>query len=92
MPPQAPARTVPELLPRRRRGGLLAGNNEGAIDLRGFLGLAPDVPKDNSEIRANFMMKVRPEDLPRIPELAAFSPVFSTITNGARMAVQKQGS
>jgi uncharacterized OsmC-like protein len=60
---------------------------EGDIDLRGFLGLAPDVPKGYTEIRANFRVKAKPEDLPRIRELAAFSPVFNTITQGARVAV-----
>ena len=60
---------------------------EGDIDLRGFLGLAPDVPKGYTAIRANFRVKAKPEDLPRIRELAAFSPVFNTITQGARVAV-----
>jgi uncharacterized OsmC-like protein len=60
---------------------------EGDIDLRGFLGLAPDVPKGYTGIRANFRVKAKPEDLPRIRELAAFSPVFNTITQGARVAV-----
>ena len=60
---------------------------EGDIDLRGFLGLAPDVPKGYTEIRVNFRVKAKPEDLPRIRELAAFSPVFNTITQGARVAV-----
>jgi len=60
---------------------------EGDIDLRGFLGLAPEVPKGYTEIRANFRVKAKPEDLPRIKELAGFSPVFNTITKGARVAV-----
>ena len=61
---------------------------EGDIDLRGFLGLAPDVPKGYTEIRANFRVKARPEDVPRIRELAAFSPVFNTLTQGARVSVE----
>jgi uncharacterized OsmC-like protein len=65
---------------------------EGDIDLRGFLGLAPDVPKGYTEIRARFRVKARPEDLPRIRELAEFSPVFNTITNGARVLIDVQGS
>ena len=60
---------------------------EGDIDLRGFLGLAPDVPKGYTEIRARYRVKARPEELPRIRELAEFSPVFNTITNGARVVV-----
>jgi uncharacterized OsmC-like protein len=60
---------------------------EGDIDLRGFLGLAPDVPKGYTEIRANFRVKARPEDLGRIRELAKFSPVFNTITQSAAVMV-----
>jgi uncharacterized OsmC-like protein len=60
---------------------------EGDIDLRGFLGLAPDVPKGYTEIRANFRVKARPEDLGRIRELAKFSPVFNTITQSAAVVV-----
>ena len=60
---------------------------EGDIDLRGFLGLDTTVPKGYTEIRARFRVKARPEDLDRIRELAMFSPVFNTITRGARVAV-----
>jgi uncharacterized OsmC-like protein len=60
---------------------------EGDIDLRGFLGLDTTVPKGYTEIRARFRVKARPEDLDRIRELAMFSPVFNTITQGARVAV-----
>jgi uncharacterized OsmC-like protein len=61
---------------------------EGDIDLRGFLGLALDVPKGYTEIRAKFRVKARPEDVDRLRELAKFSPVFNTITRGARVAVE----
>ena len=61
---------------------------EGDIDLNGFLGLDPDVPKGYSEIRVRFRIKARPEDLPRIRELAEFSPVFNTISRGARVVVE----
>jgi uncharacterized OsmC-like protein len=61
---------------------------EGDIDLRGFLGLAMDVPKGYTNIRAKFRVKAKPEDIPRIRELASFSPVFSTITNGANVEVE----
>jgi len=60
---------------------------EGDIDLNGFLGLDATVPKGYTEIRANFRVKAKPEDLERIRELAKFSPVFNTITRGARVAV-----
>jgi uncharacterized OsmC-like protein len=60
---------------------------EGDIDLRGFLGLAPDVPKGYTDIRARFRVKARPEDLDRIKDLARFSPVFNTITQGANVEI-----
>lgn len=60
---------------------------EGDIDLRGFLGLATDVPKGYTNIRANFRVKARPEDLPRLKDLANFSPVFNTIVKGAQVDV-----
>jgi uncharacterized OsmC-like protein len=61
---------------------------EGDIDLRGFLGLDLNVPKGYTEIRAKFRVRARPEDLDRIRELARFSPVFHTITRGAKVAVE----
>ena len=60
---------------------------EGDIDLRGFLGLATDVPKGYTTIRTRFRVKANAEDVPRIAELAKFSPVFNTITNGAKVEV-----
>jgi uncharacterized OsmC-like protein len=60
---------------------------EGDIDLRGFLGLALDVPKGFTEIRAKFRVKAKAEDVERIRELAKFSPVFNTITRGARVDI-----
>ena len=65
----------------------LESSLEGDIDLRGFLGLDRTVPKGYTEIRAKFRVKARPEDLDRIRELAMFSPVFNTITQGAKVAV-----
>ena len=58
---------------------------EGDIDLNGFLGLDPDVPKGYTQIRARFRVKADPKNLARIRELAKFSPVFNTISNGARV-------
>ncbi len=60
---------------------------EGDIDLRGFLGLATDVPKGYTNIRARFRVKAKPEDVARIRELAQFSPVFNTITRGTNVDV-----
>lgn len=61
---------------------------EGDIDLRGFLGLAADVPKGYTAIRASFRVDAAEEDLPRIRELAEFSPVFNTLVQGTRVDVQ----
>jgi uncharacterized OsmC-like protein len=60
---------------------------EGDIDLRGFLGLSMDLPKGYTDIRANFRVKAKPEDVEKIRELAKFSPVFNTITHGTDVAV-----
>lgn len=60
---------------------------EGDIDLRGFLGIAPDVPKGYTEIRVKFRVKANPEDIPMLKKLTAFSPVFNTITNGANVRI-----
>lgn len=61
---------------------------EGDIDLRGFLGLAADVPKGYTAIRASFRVEAAEEDLPRLRELAAFSPVFNTLMQGTRVDMQ----
>lgn len=61
---------------------------EGDIDLRGFLGLAADVPKGYTNIRVRFQVKAKAEDIPRIKELAKFSPVFNTVVNGAKVEVE----
>ena len=60
---------------------------EGDIDLRGFLGLAPDVPKGYTEIRVKFRVQANPEDIPMLKKLTAFSPVFNTITKGANVRI-----
>ncbi|HSS64571.1 MAG TPA: OsmC family protein [Gammaproteobacteria bacterium] len=60
---------------------------EGDIDLRGFLGLSSDVPKGYTDIRVTFRAKADPEDLERLAELARYSPVFNTITQGARVGI-----
>jgi uncharacterized OsmC-like protein len=58
---------------------------EGDIDLRGFLGLDPGVPKGYTNIRVNFKVKTAPENVAKLEELAGFSPVYNTITNGANV-------
>lgn len=61
---------------------------EGDIDLRGFLGLSNDVPRGYTDIRVRFKVKADPKDLERLAQLTEFSPVFNTITRGARVDIQ----
>lgn len=61
---------------------------EGDIDLRGFLGLADDVPKGYTAIRARFRVKADPADLETLRGLANFSPVFNTLTEGTNVDVK----
>jgi uncharacterized OsmC-like protein len=60
---------------------------EGDIDLRGFLGLA-DVPKGYTDIRVRFRVKADTQNMDRLRRLAEYSPVYNTITQGARVDVQ----
>ena len=61
---------------------------EGDIDLRGFLGLDPSVPKGYQDIRITFKIKAAPEDIDKLMELAQFSPVYSTLTQGANIDIK----
>jgi uncharacterized OsmC-like protein len=61
---------------------------EGDIDIRGFLGLDPSVPKGYQNIRITFKIKAAPEDIPKLKELAEFSPVYNTITQSANVDIQ----
>lgn len=61
---------------------------EGDIDLRGFLGLANDVPKGYTDIRLKFKVKADVNNMERLKRLAMFSPVFNTITQGANVDIQ----
>lgn len=61
---------------------------EGDIDLRGFLGLADDVPKGFTEIRMNFKVKADVDNMERLKRLTTYSPVFNTITQGARVDIK----
>jgi uncharacterized OsmC-like protein len=61
---------------------------EGDIDLRGFLGLDSNVPKGYTNIRVKFRVKTDPENLKRLRSLAEFSPVYSTITQGAKVDIE----
>jgi uncharacterized OsmC-like protein len=61
---------------------------EGDIDLRGFLGLADDVPKGFTDIRVRFRVKSDVDNMERLKRLTAYSPVFNTITQGANVDIQ----
>ena len=61
---------------------------EGDIDLRGFLGLAPDVPKGFSAIRVRFKVDTDEKDTEKLKQLAQFSPVYNTLINGTSVDIQ----
>jgi uncharacterized OsmC-like protein len=61
---------------------------EGDIDLQGFLGLSNDVPRGYTDLRVKFRVDAEPEDIDRLKALSEFSPVFNTITQGARVNIQ----
>ena len=61
---------------------------EGDLDLNGFLGLNPKTPKGYTAIRAKFRIDAAEGDIDAIRELAEFSPVFNTLTNGVSVDVQ----
>lgn len=61
---------------------------EGDIDLNGFFGLDPKTPKGYQNIRITFKVKAAEEDLPKLRELAEFSPVYNTITHAANVDIR----
>ena len=61
---------------------------EGDIDLRGFLGRDNDVPKGFTEIRINFKVKADVKNMERLKRLTLYSPVFNTITQGAKVDIK----
>jgi uncharacterized OsmC-like protein len=61
---------------------------EGDIDLRGFLGLADDVPKGFTNIRVKFKVKSDESNMEKLKSLAAFSPVYNTLTHGVKVDIQ----
>ena len=64
---------------------------EGDIDLLGFLGLA-DVPKGYTDIRVKFRVKTDPANIETLKQLAAFSPVYNTLINGAKVNIDVESS
>lgn len=61
---------------------------EGDIDLQGFLGLDESVPKGYKDIRVKFRVKTDPRNIEKLKELAMFSPVYRTVTDGANVDIQ----
>jgi uncharacterized OsmC-like protein len=61
---------------------------EGDIDLRGFLGLAADVPKGYTSIRVRFKVKADAEHMDTLRELTKFSPVYDTLMHGVDVDIQ----
>ena len=61
---------------------------EGDIDLQGFLGLDPKVPKGYQNIHITFKVKAAEEDLPKLRELAEFSPVYNTLTHSTHVDIR----
>lgn len=63
---------------------------EGSLDLRGFLGLSPDVKVGFQHIRVNFKIDadVSDEQKRELIEMAKkYSPVFNTVTNATPVDV-----
>ena len=61
---------------------------EGDIDLRGFLGLDPQVPKGYTNIRVKFKVKTDQDNVEKLKRLAAFSPVYNTLIQGTQVDIQ----
>ena len=61
---------------------------EGDIDLNGFLGLNPDVPKGYTSIKMKFRVKTDPKNLAILKQLFKFSPVYNTIIHGAKVDIE----
>lgn len=60
---------------------------EGDIDLNGFLGIDPAAPKGYTDIRVRFEVKGN-ASAEELREIAEFSPVYRTITEGANVDIQ----
>jgi len=60
---------------------------EGELDLNGFLGLNPDVPKGYTDIRMKIRVKTDASNLKLLKQLSEFSPIYNTLTDGARVNI-----
>lgn len=72
---------------RRLEIGAIDSELEGDLDLRGFLGISPDVRKGYREIRVK--MRVQSKASPSVlRELAQFSPVFDVCSRALPVKVE----
>ncbi|MHC4554558.1 MAG: OsmC family protein [Planctomycetota bacterium] len=46
------------------------------------------MPKGYQDIRISFKIKAAPEDMDTLMELAQFSPVYNTLTQGTNVDIQ----
>ena len=60
---------------------------EGDIDLGGFMGVNPNVPKGYKNIRVKYNVR-SDASAEKLKELAQFSPVYHTITNPVPVTVE----
>lgn len=63
---------------------------EGEIDLRGFLGIANEVPKGYTNIRVTFHAR-SDADLEQLKRLAEYSPVYNTLLSGVNVDLRVEG-
>jgi uncharacterized OsmC-like protein len=64
---------------------------EGDLDIGGFLGLNPEIPKGYTNIRVKFRVKTDAKNLKLLKRLSEFSPVYNTITQGAKVDIEIEG-
>ncbi len=60
---------------------------EGDIDLQGFLGLNPEVPKGFTHIRVKCRVKSDEHNMEKLRELAEFSPIYNTLTGSTKVDI-----
>ena len=60
----------------------------GIVQCAGGFAIDPKAPRGYTAIRVTFRAKGAPEQLARLRELAAFSPVFNTLVSGVPVDVK----
>jgi hypothetical protein len=66
----------------------LACELEGDIDHNGVSGLDADVPKGYTDLRMTDRVQTDPKNREQLQKLAEFSPVYTTITDGADVDIR----